>query len=203
MTARNALQWIVAILIVAVAPSGKTSFANTVYIYGGDFDLPIIDQPGPGSQVTEAIIDISDDLTVHDLDVAITITHTNVFDLQLFLQSPAGTRICLNMFDFEDEFGIYPNYIDTIFDDEAQLSIKQADAPFTGRYRPIEPFLLSEFDGEQTPGQWSLQIYDMYDWDTGTLNHFDLIIATPEPATLTLLILGTALLTFFKPHRNA
>jgi hypothetical protein len=203
MTARNALQRIVAILIVAVAASDKTSFADAVYIYGGDFDLPIIDEPGPGGSVTEAIIDISDDLTVHDLDVAITITHTNVFDLQLFLQSPAGTKICLNMFDFEDEFGVYPNYTDTIFDDEAQLSIKQADAPFTGRFKPIEPYLLSEFDGEQTAGQWYLQIYDMYDWDTGTLNHFELIVATPEPNTVLLLILGTALLTFFKPHRNS
>ncbi|MHC4418662.1 MAG: proprotein convertase P-domain-containing protein, partial [Planctomycetota bacterium] len=106
MTARNALQRIVAILIVAVTASDKTSFADTVYVYGGDFDLPIIDVPGPGSLVTEAIIDIPDDFIIHDLDVAITITHTNVFDLQLFLQSPAGTRICLNMFDFEDEFGV-------------------------------------------------------------------------------------------------
>ncbi|MHC4193270.1 MAG: proprotein convertase P-domain-containing protein [Planctomycetota bacterium] len=203
MTARNVLQRIVAILIVAVTASDKISFADTVYVYGGDFDLPIIDVPGPGSLVTEAIIDIPDDFIIHDLDVAITITHTNVFDLQLFLQSPAGTRICLNMFDFEDEFGVYPNYTDTIFDDEAQLSIKQADAPFTGPYRPIEPFLLSEFDGEQTPGQWSLQIYDMYDWDTGTLNHFELIIATPEPTTVVLLILGTAMLTLFNPRRNS
>jgi hypothetical protein len=203
MTARNALQRIVAILIVAAAASDEISFADTVHIYGGDFDLPIIDEPGPGSVVTEAIIDIPDDFTVHDLDVAITITHTNVFDLQLFLKSPAGTRVCLNMFDFEDEFGIYPNYTDTIFDDEAQLSIEQAEAPFTGRFRPIEPYLLSEFDGEQTAGQWFLQIYDMYDWDTGTLNHFELIIATPEPTTLVLLILGTALLTLFKPRRKA
>lgn len=106
------------------------------------------------------------------------------------------------MFDFEDEFGIYPNYTETIFDDEAQLSIKQGSAPFTGPFKPIEPFLLSEFDGEHTAGQWSLQIYDMYDSDTGTLNRFELIITTPEPTTVVLLILGTALLTLFKPRRN-
>jgi hypothetical protein len=41
MTARNALQRIVAILIVAAAASDEISFADTVYIYGGDFDLPM------------------------------------------------------------------------------------------------------------------------------------------------------------------
>ena len=124
-------------------------------------------------------------------------THTNVFDLQIFLQSPAGTRICLNRYDFH-EFFEGANYTQTIFDDEAELSIKQAEAPFTGSFRPIEPYKLSEFDGEDNYGIWRLQIYDAWDWDTGTLDSFELIIATPEPAVAVFLILGAGLMNLFK-----
>jgi hypothetical protein len=105
------------------------------------------------------------------------------------------------MYDFKDEFGTYPNYTNTIFDDEALLSIEQAEPPFTGRFRPRQPYELSLFDGHDTYGTWSLQIYDMYDWDTGTLDSFELIFTTPEPASSLILAFGGALLTFFRPRR--
>ena len=202
MNARSALKRIVAPLLIAVTVCVSTVFANPVHIYGGSFDLPILDEPGPESSMTEAVIEVPDNFTIDDLDVSITVTHTNVFDLQIFLQSPLGTRICLNMFDFKDEFSVYQNYTNTIFDDEADISIKQGQAPFTGRFRPIEPFELSEFDGEQTAGLWRLQIYDMFDYDTGTLDRFELIITTPEPATAILLILGIALFRLQNPYSN-
>jgi hypothetical protein len=118
MDARSAMQGIVAILVVVVGVSFPV-FAGPVSIYGGDFDLPILDEPGSGSVVTEAIINIPDYFVIEDLDVRISITHTNVFDLQLFLQSPAGTRICLNMYNLR-EFFEGANYTQTIFDDEAE-----------------------------------------------------------------------------------
>jgi hypothetical protein len=61
---------------------------------------------------------------------------------------------------------------------------------------------LEIFDEENVYGTWHLQIYDMFDWDTGTLDSFELIITTPEPATAILLLLGTGLITLFKPRRN-
>ena len=200
MNTRSTVQWIVAVLVFTPVAHGSAVLTDSVYIYAGDFNLPILDKPGPGSWLTEATIEITDDFTIHDLDIGITLTHTNVFDLQIFLQSPAGTKICLNMYDFKNEFSIDPNYTDTVFDDEAEISIKQADAPFTGRFRPLDPFELSEFDGEQTLGLWCLQIYDMWDVDTGTLNHFELIVTTPEPATAILLILGIALIRIQSPR---
>ncbi|MGB2809639.1 MAG: proprotein convertase P-domain-containing protein, partial [Sedimentisphaerales bacterium] len=67
--------------------------------------------------------------------------------------------------------------------------------------RPVEPYKLSEFDGEDTYGIWRLQIYDAWDWDTGTLDSFELFIKTPEPATAMFLILGAGLVNLFKIRR--
>lgn len=197
------MQGIVAILVVVVGVSFPV-FAGPVSIYGDDFNLPILDEPGSGSVVTEAIINIPDYFVIEDLDVRISITHTNVFDLQLFLQSPAGTRICLNMYNLREFFEV-ANYTQTIFDDEAEISIEETEPPFTGRYRPkaIDPLnRLEIFDEENVYGTWHLQIYDMFDWDTGTLDSFELIITAPEPATAILLILGASLVTLFKPRRG-
>ena len=209
MDARSAMQWIVAILVVVVGVSFPV-FAGPVHIYGGDFNLPIpkLDSSDPyisKGWMADAVIEILDHFTIHDLDVRISITHTNVFDLQIFLQSPAGSRLCLNMYNPFDEFFEAANYTQTIFDDEAETAIEQAEPPFTGRFRPkaIDAGnLLEIFDGENVNGLWRLQIYDMWDWDTGNLDSFELVITTPEPATAIFLILGASLVTLFKPRRG-
>ncbi len=204
MDARSAVQWIVALLVIMEGISFPV-FASPVYTYGGDFDLPIpkldINDPDISKGwMDDAVIEITDHFIVSDLDVRVSITHTNVFDLQIFLQSSAGTRICLNMYTFR-EFFEGANYTQTVFDDEAKLSIKQAEPPFTGSFRPVEPYKLSEFDGEDTYGVWRLQIYDAWDWDTGTLDSFELFITTPEPATAIFFILGAGLVNLFKTRR--
>jgi len=205
MEARSAVQWIVVLLVTMWGLSCPV-FAGPVYTYGDDFDLPIpkLDSGDPDKSkgwMENAVVEISDRFIVSDLDVRISITHTNVFDLQIFLQSPVGTRICLNMYDFR-EFFEGANYEKTIFDDEAELSIKQVEPPFTGSFRPLEPYKLSDFDGQDIYGIWRLQIYDAWDWDTGTLDRCELFITTPEPATAMLLILGAGLVILFKPYRS-
>jgi hypothetical protein len=86
------------------------------------------------------------------------------------------------------------------FDDEAQVSIEEATEPFFGSFRPVES--LSLFDNENAYGPWRLQIYDAYYHDTGTLESFELTIATPEPATVVLLALGTGCAALFRPRRR-
>ncbi len=190
MDAHNAVQRIVAIVLIVVGLSFPV-FAGQVHIYSGQFDLQIPANPDDTrGWMADAIIEIPDHFTIHDLDVRISITHTNVFDLQIFLQSPGETRICLNMYNFR-EFFEGENYTQTIFDDEAETAIEVAEPPFTGCFRSIEPYKLSEFDDENTYGLWRLQIYDAFYWDTGNLDSFELIITVPEPATAILLLLGT------------
>ncbi len=204
MNVRSSVQWIVAFFFMAVGFSSPV-FAGQTFIYGGDFDLPIPAPDDPESEygmgwMDDAVIEIPDHFTIYDLDVGITLTHTKVFDLQIFVESPAGTRLCLNMYNPLYEYFEGEDYKDTIFDDEADLSIEEGQPPFTGRFRPRSPAQLSVFDGQDTFGQWKLQVYDAYYADTGTFDRFEVMVTICEPGTATLLILGAAFVALFKPR---
>jgi subtilisin-like proprotein convertase family protein len=132
-------------------------------------------------------------MLITDLDVSVDITHTNAFDLQLFLKSPSGTRVLLNEVHLDD-FYKGANYSSTTFDDEARTPIEEGQSPYRGSYRPLAPGLLASFDGEDAYGPWRFQVYDVWQADTGTFNSYTLTITTPEPATAAFLILGLGLL---------
>ena len=202
MEPRSPILKVVALFVTVVAVAAGSVFADSVHIYGGSFALPIPDDTQTSEGwMADAIIVVPTHHIIHDIDVSISLTHSNVFDLQLFLQSPAGTRLCLNMYNF-DEFFTGADYTQTVFDDEALIPIEQAEAPFTGRFRPRAGNLLEIFDGQDAYGLWRLQIYDAWDYDTGILNNAQLEITTPEPATIILLALGTALMCLFNPRRT-
>ena len=185
------------------------ALAYPVCIYGGRFDLPIPANPAASKGwMTDAVIEITDHHPIHDLDVRISLTHTNVFDLQIFLQhsSPAEKgliqeRICLNMYNL-DEFFVGADYQQTIFDDEAATPIEQAEPPFIGRFKPRAGAFLEVFDNADAYGSWQLQIYDAFYADTGTLDSFELMIENPEPTTALMLAFGIVLLCLFARHRR-
>ncbi|MBN2457117.1 MAG: proprotein convertase P-domain-containing protein [Sedimentisphaerales bacterium] len=172
--------------------------ASPVHLYGGRFDLLIPAEPcETKGKMEDAKIYISDHYILQNLDVAITITHSSVFDLQIFLKSPTQTRICLNMYNV-DEYFEGRDYIQTIFDDEAAIAIEQAQPPFTGRFRPLRPYELSCFHGEQVFGWWQLQVYDFWPSNAGKLTSFELMIATPEPAPFIFLIAAAGISMFLR-----
>jgi subtilisin-like proprotein convertase family protein len=202
MEARSRAQWIVAVFLGLGALSFPV-FADEVYKYEGEFNLQIPADPDSGKGwMADAVIEIDYHLTILDLDVGITLTHSNIFDLQISLQSPDGTTLSLNAYNPDNEFFQGADYSQTIFDDEAQTSISQAQPPFTGRFRPDAGNLLEIFDGQDAYGPWQLQIYDAYYHDTGTLDSFELTITTPEPATMVLLALGAGCAALFRPRRR-
>jgi len=190
MDAHGGVWRIVAVSVLVAGMWGNSVSVGSVYIHGGEFNLSIPDK----GWMADAVIDIRDHYTIYDLDVGIDVTHSSIFDLQVFLQSPAGTKVCLNMYDAFWGFFKGANYTQTIFDDEAQISIEESEAPFTGRFRPLMPYKLSQFDGQDSYGCWRLQIYDGFYADSGMLEGFNLTVQNPEPATAILLALGVWLM---------
>lgn len=129
----------VAVILLIGLNTLSCTFADFTYTYGGSFNLPLPDPPGPHiPAMAEATINVPDHITIADLDVGINITHSHVFDLKLFLQSPQGTQICLNTYNF-DEFFDGGDYTGTIFDDEAQYPIEHGQPPFNGQFKPTAP----------------------------------------------------------------
>ena len=194
MDAHAPKQRIVALLVLALVVPSRASAALNL-IYTGSFDLRIPADPNTGhAWMQDAIIPVLDSFAVVDLDVEITLTHTSVFDLQLFLKGPDGTRIVLNYYDPAGEFFEGQDYAGTIFDDEAETPIELAEAPFTGRFKPRAPAQLSDFDNRDPYGPWTLQIYDAWHNNTGTLQEVKLIFTIPEPSTLLLFLLTAHIL---------
>ncbi len=185
------------VLVVVAGAWGSAICAGSVHIYSGDFNLPI---PKPDSndpyiskgRMEDAVIEIPDYFIIHDIDVGISLTHENFIDLQIILQSPWGTAIVLNP-ALNIALLNVGGHMEIVFDDEAEVLIECAVAPLQGSYRPVDP--LAVFHGENVFGEWRLKILDWWPTDTGTLNSFELVIATPEPATAVLLTLGFGLMT--------
>ena len=114
------------------------------------------------SNVTVVDIDVPTVAILDDLDIGIDLTHTYVGDLKLDLVSPVGTSITLI-----NRTGSSGDNIQTIFNDEALVSITSGVAPFTGEYRPVG--LLSSFDGQSLTGRWQLRVSDLATGDSGVL----------------------------------
>jgi len=119
-----------------------------------------------------SVIDIAEAATVADVDVELTLTHSNDGDLDIFLIGPDGTRVELST----DNGGDGDDFIGTIFDDEAPISITEGSAPFTGSYRPEGS--LAALDGVPVAGTWALEITDDSRSRTGELLHWSLILNT-------------------------
>jgi subtilisin-like proprotein convertase family protein len=184
------------IVYVIIMASQLSASAAPVYVYSGDFNLRIPEgQDDTRGWMTDAVIEVPDHIIIGDLDVGVTVKHTKVFDLQIFLESPAGTTLCLNRYDPSTEYFEGEDYIGTIFDDEATTPIEQSSPPFTGRYKPRSPGSLTVFDCQDAQGKWRLKIYDAYYADSGYLSNFELMITLPEPGTILFLSLGVGVVS--------
>lgn len=187
------MQRIAMILVIVAGACGGAVYAGPVHIYSGNFNLLIPANPDDTKGwMEDAVIEIPDYFIIHDIDVGISLTHENFIDLQIILQSPWGTAIVLNPALNIALLNI-GGHMEIVFDDEAEVLIECAVAPLQGSYRPVDP--LAVFHGENVFGEWRLKILDWWPPDTGTLDSFELIITTPEPATAVLLTLGFSLMT--------
>ena len=119
-------------------------------------------------------IEVDDDFVIRDLNVQLSITHSNVDSLDGYLTGPDGQRI-----ELFTEIGGSGNHFDrTVFDDQARVPITKASPPFNGTFLP-EGLLnrqpgLSIFNGKNAKGVWQLVIRGTRNERFGMLHNWSL-----------------------------
>ncbi|WP_083660910.1 S8 family serine peptidase [Actinophytocola xanthii] len=101
------------------------------------------------------------------------IDHTYVGDLVGVLTAPSGATA--QVFGGAGAGG--NNLCQVVFDDAAEApfsSVGSGDAPFTGTYRPIDPF--AGLRGEAVDGAWTFSAFDVARADTGSIRAVSLHI---------------------------
>jgi subtilisin-like proprotein convertase family protein len=123
----------------------------------GDVPRAIPDWNGAG---TTSLLDVPDSFTTADAHVRPEITHTYIGDLTVELTSPLGTAVRLH-----DRSGWSRDVIDHDYDRELP---------------PDGPGAMSDLDGEDALGQWSLRVVDDQLFNSGNLDAWTLELHRPD-----------------------
>ena len=153
--------------------------ASSQRMMGGSFTNRDAEVLPPGKTIVSEI-EIDEDLIVGDLNLQLSITHTNVEDLDAFVTGPDGQRIEL----FTEIGGRGNNFEDTIFDDQVETPIVKARPPYQGSFlteaaSKRQPSL-SHFTGKNARGIWQLTIRGTRSERFGLLHNWSLIIRPEE-----------------------
>ena len=144
------------------------SFETTCNIYNST-DVPK-QIPDMNTSGVTSILNIIDDFTVSDVNINIDITHTWLWDLQVYLKSPSGTEVLI--YDRNcGSSGEQRQNINSIFDDAATAFVCDNVIPAVyGNTKPSN--LLSAFNGMSSFGDWTLRVVDNAPADIGDLNNW-------------------------------
>jgi subtilisin-like proprotein convertase family protein len=118
---------------------------------------------------TSSTINISEDISISDLNVTVNITHPYIGDVVVDLVSPAGTAVSL----IASKCGTNDD-MEATFDDLGEATvICSSDIPsISGTLKPSQP--LSAFNGEPSAGNWTLNITDTGIGDDGFLTSWSI-----------------------------
>ena len=166
--------------VTAVSPSGPNDCSTTTTIDSTDPAIAITDNATFTSTITVAGLDPF----LWDVDLETSIRHMASGHLEIFLISPAGTRVTLttnNGGNLDDVFDR------TVWDDDAgdvngPGPITDNDLTNNVTETPVVPEeALGAFIGEDPNGVWTLEIRDILAGQTGELEDWSLILTTlPE-----------------------
>lgn len=135
----------------------ESEVAKSSAMVGGTFTNDNAEVLPPRKTVISEI-EIDEDLMIGDLNLKVSITHTNTSYLDAYLTGPDGQRIEL----FTGVGGSGDHFSETEFDDQASTPIVKGRPPFEGRYQPSaatrrQPSL-GHFNGKNARGVWQLVI---------------------------------------------
>ena len=133
-----------------------------------------------GTPTVTSNITISGSGIINDVNLLdLMITHTWDSDLDVTLTSPAGTVVDL----FNDLCFLDDNF-DLSLDDQASTSVIDTPCPPTDGlvYQPTG--MLSDFNGEDANGTWTLTVFDDTSADGGSLDAWSLEICFDPPLSI-------------------
>ena len=156
--------------ITPIAPAPQ---APSVRTYGFQGSSPLNDATKTAT-VHRFAIEVPDNVTIADLDVALNIKHSYVSDLSIRLIAPDGTSRSL-----VNRRGGSSDDMQLRLSDEATVSVTALPS-LRGVARPESS--LSVFDGKNARGRWILQVTDSARGDVGQLLGIQLIM-TPASTT--------------------
>jgi subtilisin-like proprotein convertase family protein len=151
------------------SPIFKFTTAPIICDSDNSADTPLNIPDNNATGVT-SIINITNNKTINDINVTVNITHPWIGDLTLTLISPNGTSVIL--VTSRDDEG--DNYTNTVFDDDAIATISSGSAPYTGSFIPQGS--LSNFNKEESYGEWVLKIVDSGPEDIGQIDNWSIEI---------------------------
>ena len=130
--------------------------------------------------LTSIEIDVIKELEIQDVNVTVDITHPWLSDLSFGIIGPNGTPDGQFVYLSDGNGGSGDNYTQTVFDDQADTSIVDGAAPFTGAFQP-SPGVLADLNFENTQtsssGTWTFIILDTWpSSDDGDVNEVTLEI---------------------------
>lgn len=151
-------------------------------------DLPLT-IPDDETGTWSSLLDIDDDFLVSSASTSVNIDHTWTGDLTAEIESPSG--LIITLFDQPGfpatDFGCAEDNIVASFYDNApntaddfENTCNNPPPSIEGDFQPNTP--LSDLNGENSSGTWSLHISDAFDADGGTLNNWDLTLCKYIPA---------------------
>jgi subtilisin-like proprotein convertase family protein len=120
--------------------------------------------------------------SIEDVNVKVDITHTFIGDLTIELISPEGTLFSL----WGGFCGGTDNFRVTFDDEAATCSNACVDYTVGNTLIPVSCLglgttVLSDFDGENPNGTWTLRVRDAFGGDVGTINSFSVSIQYNSP----------------------
>ena len=186
----------IALLSVAATAAPATAIPHS----GGPITINDSFAPPTSASPYPAALDVAGEPPViEDLDVVLTgLSHTEGSDIDAVLTSPWGQRVMLL-----SDAGLGPaSSVDLVLDDEAA-----ADPPdpfASGTWRPIN-FIqgdndvfnglgaldgigtsLSAFDGGDPNGTWQLHVSDDFEFDSGSIDQWQIVVTARQRAQLSL-----------------
>ncbi len=156
------------------APEIVCAGSGLIPMGGSQSSNPGVSIPDGSYSGVTSTINITENVSITDLNVNVNISHGWVGDLIVSIKSPAGTTAVIidRPGRTNSGYGCSGSDIVATLDDEAATSVENECSSTTptinGTFIPNNP--LSVFDGENTMGIWEIKVSDVEYSFSGTLN---------------------------------